>query len=460
MNEADKYCQQDCKSLYYVLQKFNDLVFNKFSVNIQNYPTLPSLAMAIYKTNYLKDNYVPILNISMFNDLSLSYTGGRTDVFIPESKGEKLNAYDVNSLYPSVMKSCFMPVGKIRRFEGDITLIDPNAFGIFEANIIAPKMKIPLLQTKIKTENGFRTLAPVGNWTGSYTSEELKLAMKHGYKIEVLRGYTFDKANIFSKYVGELAKIKEITPKSDPMYLIAKLLMNSLYGKFGMRPVLPNNIIIDNKDEDSFINSHRDNYEIKRIIDLNNGKSLINYILKDEDMLTNDTVYKNINVAIASFITSYARIHMADFLLNPNYKVYYTDTDSLVIDGELSPRFIHDKILGQFSLDFIYNDFLAVGPKVYGGTGHDSNGNYDEFVKIKGFRNEYSFNDFKSLLNIDSSIELNQDKWFKDISTGSIDIINQPYLLSPTDNKRKFVVENGMIVDTLPYELKDGVLVK
>jgi len=461
MQEAHKYCQQDCRTLYLVLEKFNDLIFNKFSVNINKYPTLPSLAMGIYKTKYLKANCVPILNVNMFKDLSPSYTGGRTDVFIPTNKVNnnniKLFSYDVNSLYPFIMKTCLMPVGNIFKFEGNIFNINPNAFGIFEAKIIAPDMKIPLLQTKITTSGGLRTLAPIGNWTGSYTSEELKLAMKHGYKIEVLRGYTFDSAIIFSKYVTELFKIKETTPKSDPMYLVAKLLMNSLYGKFGMRPILPNNIIISYNKVDEFIKTHRDKYEILDILYLNNGNYLVSYILKEEDIL-NDNIHKNINVAIASFITSYARIHMAQFLLNPNYKVYYTDTDSLVIDRHLLPEFIHDKTLGLLSLDFIYDEFIAVAPKVYGGTGHDSKGIPEEFVKIKGFRNKLSFNDFKDLLNINSTIELNQDKWFKDISTGSIKIINQPYFLSSTENKRSFVIENSKLVDTIPHVLIDGEL--
>jgi hypothetical protein len=75
MIEAIKYCEQDCKSLYLVLDKFNSLIFNKFKINIHNKPTLPSLAMAIFKTNFLKNKTVPVLSGTMFKDISLSYTG-------------------------------------------------------------------------------------------------------------------------------------------------------------------------------------------------------------------------------------------------------------------------------------------------------------------------------------------------------------------------------------------------
>jgi hypothetical protein len=61
------------------------------------------------------------------------------------------------------MKECPMPVGKIHFFEGDITKIDPKAFGFFEVEIVTPKdLYTPIIQTKLQTKNGFRTVAPLG----------------------------------------------------------------------------------------------------------------------------------------------------------------------------------------------------------------------------------------------------------------------------------------------------------
>ena len=67
-----------------------------------------------------------------------------------------------------------------------------------------------------------------------YFSEELKNAEKFGYKVFVKKGYLFDKYNIFEEFISELYKIKESHKKEDPWYAISKLLMNSLYGRFGM----------------------------------------------------------------------------------------------------------------------------------------------------------------------------------------------------------------------------------
>jgi len=45
----------------------------------------------------------------MFNDIKQGYTGGSVDVYKPT--GQHIYRYDVNSLYPYVMKSYPMPVG-------------------------------------------------------------------------------------------------------------------------------------------------------------------------------------------------------------------------------------------------------------------------------------------------------------------------------------------------------------
>lgn len=61
-----------------------------------------------------------------------------------------------------------------------------------------------------------------------YLSEELYNALKFGYKFEVLWGYTFKKDYIFKDYIDTLYNLRLNYPKTDPMNLITKLLLNSL----------------------------------------------------------------------------------------------------------------------------------------------------------------------------------------------------------------------------------------
>ena len=95
-------------------------------------------------------------------------------------------------------------------------------------------MKYPILQIHYKGENGIRTISPIGKFCGWFFSEELKNSLKFGYKIKVLRGYQFFRGNIFNGWLEEQYKLRTSYPKSQPMNYIGKILLNSLYGRFGM----------------------------------------------------------------------------------------------------------------------------------------------------------------------------------------------------------------------------------
>jgi hypothetical protein len=187
--ETEKYCELDCIVLYRIIAKFNDKIFTTFRGDILKYPTLSSLAFGIYRQKYMGEAEIPIIYGEMYNFFKEGYTGGAVDVYKPY--GKNVRRYDVNSLYPSVMHTFPMPVGNPTYFEGDILSIPTLAcaplrqqrndvtakakesseinlsnkpFGIFEVEVIAPEnMNIPILQKRVKTKNGTRTIAPLGN---------------------------------------------------------------------------------------------------------------------------------------------------------------------------------------------------------------------------------------------------------------------------------------------------------
>jgi DNA polymerase type B, organellar and viral len=162
--ESIKYCETDCKSLYQIIVKFSNMIFEIFNIDIHKYPTLSSLSFAIFRTHFLRKNEIPQLSGQIANDIRQGYTGGAVDMYIPRpQKGTKIYCYDVNSLYPYVMEQFDMPVGKPNLFQGDIRKIDPNAFGFFYCKITAPDNLLhPILQTHVKVNNGIRTIAPLG----------------------------------------------------------------------------------------------------------------------------------------------------------------------------------------------------------------------------------------------------------------------------------------------------------
>ena len=96
-----------------------------------------------------------------------------------------------------------------------------------------------------------------------------------------------------------------------------------------------------------------------------------------------------------------------------------------------------------------YKEFVSLAPKVYGGV--LNNGKI--ITKVKGFKNSISFDNLKSLLEENKSLELNQTKWFRFIDKGSISIKTQLYTLVPTANKRTLVYKNDILFATEAFIL-------
>jgi hypothetical protein len=99
------YCINDNVLLRKVVNAFNSLIYK---VDITKYPTIPSLAFAIFRSKYLKEGEVGVIPVKskIYKNIRNSYTGGSTNMFIPIlPSNKKIYAYDVNALYPSVMKN-------------------------------------------------------------------------------------------------------------------------------------------------------------------------------------------------------------------------------------------------------------------------------------------------------------------------------------------------------------------
>jgi hypothetical protein len=176
--EAIKYCNLDCKVLHEILSKFNELIFSEFKINMNKCLTLPALAVKIFRCHYMPADTIYQILSDVESNIRSSYSGGAVDVYINHNRSyipgilnykitedfKKLFYYDVNSLYPTVMANANMPVGKPVYFEGDILKSNPEAFGFFYCKIASPQyLEHPILQRRIKTSNGTRTIAGLGN---------------------------------------------------------------------------------------------------------------------------------------------------------------------------------------------------------------------------------------------------------------------------------------------------------
>jgi hypothetical protein len=297
----------------------------------------------------------------------------------------------------------------------------------------------------------------LGSWEGWIFSGEMDNAVKYGYTFEILKGYQFQKGYIFKEYINKMYNLRMEYPKGHPLNLIAKLLMNSLYGKFGMRLEATQVEMFNTSDE-------FENELLKDMLDLY-GKSVKDFIKLDNHIVTvrdtllhyeyneNEDMFHGleINIAIASAVTAGGRMWMSTLKNNPNFKLYYSDTDSAVIDKPL-PEFMVGDAIGQFKLEYIVKRAVFLAPKVYGLITASG----DEIVKIKGLTQEVIPNihigDLERLLILDSKKEFIQDKMYKKVIEGDITMQEIAYTLKVTSNKREAIyIEEGIFNATKPF---------
>lgn len=470
-DEAIKYCKLDCQSLHQVLTSFNQLIFNEFQINVHTVYTLPALAMRIFKTHYMKENTIYQLVGRVEEAIRQSYTGGHVDVYKPHNKiGDflskvyrKLYYYDVNSLYPAVMSHYLMPIGIPNYFEGDIRAVDHNAFGFFYCDITSPQyLEHPILLRRIETSEGTRTIAGLGSWSGWICSTEMDNAIKFGYTFKIIKGYEFETGDLFSTYVNKMYTLRQLYSKDHAMNLIAKLVMNSLYGKFGMK------IEFTRVDLYSLSNSE-DRVNLRKLLNIL-GSSVQDVIKFDNKVLIiRDSLVDNVacsatdsggdidpyhgvdvNIAIASTVTSNARVHMSIFKNNTEFNLYYTDTDSAIVDRPLPDNMVGSQ-LGQVKLEHVISKAVFLAPKVYGLVVEDGT----EIIKVKGIRhealNDVSVDTLSNLLIQDSSKVITQEKLYKNLEIGEISVRELAYTLKVTSNKRQPIYINGVLENTIPF---------
>ena len=144
--------------------------------------------------------------------------------------------------------------------------------------------------------------------------------------------------------------------KGESRNLICKLLLNSLYGRFGMSPYL---------EAYKFDDYTLRNEPAKDILILFEDIGLVSYMFsRNTDVSKSKGYYLNISLPIAMAVTAYARMHMYQYkqLLGDN--LLYSDTDSIFSCVPLPEFYVGNK-LGQMKLEYIGIRAAFPAPKVY-----------------------------------------------------------------------------------------------
>ena len=283
--------------------------------------TAGSNALSEYKQitrlNRFRSLYKP-LNYEIDKDIRRAYRGGFT-YLNPVYKNKEVKegeVLDVNSLYPSVMYKEMLPFGEPFFYEGEY--VEDKVYPLYIQRLTCSfkikEGKIPTIQIKHSrfVDNEYLTDSGIEPVALTLTSVDLKLFLEQydvwdlhyesGWKFKAMRG-------LFTDYIDKWIKVKNEATLSGNKGIrqVAKIMLNSLYGKFAT------------------------SLDVQSKIPYLEG-DIVKYKLGEKT--TKDGVY----LPMGAFITAYARdktIRTSQAIKDYSIKKYgidmycYSDTDSI-----------------------------------------------------------------------------------------------------------------------------------
>lgn len=360
-----------------------------------------------------------------------SFYGGRTGntkTYYKARSGEKIKYIDVCSLYPWVCKNGKYPVGHPEVFIGDNCPQDISQLdGLIKCKILPPQNLFhPVLPTRLNNKLYFalcRTcsiLMHTGecfhtieerSFVGTWVIDEVKKALEKGYKIievyEIWK-YNVEQYNpetrvggLFTEMMNKFIQIKQqasgwpkdcITQDQREQYIeeflinegihlkyseivenpglraLAKLILNSFWGKFGQRENQAKTKII-NKPDEFFTMFCNPSLQVNAVIPANEDVIIVNYEYIEECY----DILPTINVCLASFTTAQARLKLYSYLEKLSDRVLYYDTDSVIY---ISRSDEYDQPTGKcvgdmtdelesYGTGSFITEFTCAGPKSY-----------------------------------------------------------------------------------------------
>ncbi len=350
-----------------------------------------------------------------------SLFGGRTNalkLYHKTGEDECVSYLDFTSLYPFVQSRKTYPIGHPQIILKDFEPVE-SYFGVIKCTVLPPRALLhPLIP--FKSPQGkllfalCRTCAEKQQQercqhsdeersiSGVWTSVELSHAIVKGYtvvKIVEVWHFPHTSDTLFGDYVKTFLKFKQeasgfpshvVTDAEKQSYIkdyfekegiqldidkislnparrsINKYLLNSLWGRFGLRCNLPTAELLTEPEDFAryiFGNSH----VIKHFAFVSDSVALVQWCYADND----PAPACDVNVFIASFTTAYGRLELYKLMDKLGPRVFYVDTDSLIFslkkdDWMPQTGSYLGELTNELESDDNITEFAATGPKSYG----------------------------------------------------------------------------------------------
>ena len=381
-----EYCKRDNQVVVKLLETWSntmktiglDLPFESITL------TAASSAFKLFKQHWVDIRlnekgkpvkYCPwILESNKMNEYFRDfYFGGRTECF-DFNLAREVSYYDINSLYPSVMVNLEFQKPPYMKMDGYYE----SGFA-YEALVDERNEIIPILPERFEGKVCFTAKRKYS----LIFKEELEYLKSEGIHVEIIA--TWLSKQEWQKpfeYIADLYKLRKDFEKNGQKGLAnsVKIIMNSTYGRFAL--ITERETLKIEEFQKEHVQEYSDIFA-----DLG--------VIKKEE-----SIFAEINVLLAAKITALARLCItkkARELVKKGQKIYYMDTDSLVVSKNSIEE---SKELGGFKIEHDFEWFQAIGPKDYSGKTMEEK----EIYKTKGSRiadiDEYLQYHSQGLMNI------------------------------------------------------------
>lgn len=317
-----KYCRRDVEVMVKAWQtwiKFlTDYDLGCFA------KTLPSQAMNAYRHRFMPK---PI-HIHNFDEITAmereAYHGGRTEAFfIGKAPKGKYHYVDVNSMYPAVMLDGLYPYKVAGRY------VKPARKWViknFDLYAWVGRVVVSTDKPVFPSWSGGRLVFATGEFETTLSTRELAYAFNNGLVKELKEVVFYHKGNIFRDYVDFFyqSRLRFREEGNSAFAYMCKLMLNSLYGKFGQRNEVFEEIGYDETAQDGIVIEIDAQTGQRRKYRIINGRVEVSKGLEEGF---------NSFPAIAAHITADARMKLYGYIEQAGWEnVYYCDTDSLFVN--------------------------------------------------------------------------------------------------------------------------------
>lgn len=287
------------------------------------------------------------------------YYGGRVECFRLGKIPGPLYGYDVNSMFPAVMAQEEFPCRLVRYTS--VANVKTLAKALDKYKVMA-RVTLDTQDAVYPYRTPERLLFPIGTFDTVLATPELIHALDNGHVAAVQAMATYDAAPLFKPFVDFFYDRRRAAADAGDhtAAFLYKILMNSLYGKFGQRGAIwePQQQI-DDLTAKAWV-----------VIDADTGTEYRHRQLGGLlQVQCGEAEARDSMPAIAAHVTACARMMLWRLMEQAGRKnVYYVDTDSLLVNdaGRRRLRGVLDETaLGGLKLEGRYEDAEIWGPKDY-----------------------------------------------------------------------------------------------